>query len=194
MLCVLALTVARYAKSADPASEAGKGIPAGAPEQQRKFCATVLSWNEEYSRRRKALEGEHDFNRAKALPTPEAASDQGLADLYALVGPAGTFRGWRGHAYIGVNGGSAVVDLQACSMRNEITAEMVDVHLNGGGIPANSPLAKSLASFKSAKEVVVSGVFVFRTWPNNLQQFTMMPRDIRHPAFAVGITSVAPAR
>jgi hypothetical protein len=183
------LLLGALALTAPAAPEAGKGIPAGAPEQQRKFCATLLSWNEEYSRRVKAPP-----TTAKHVPTPDAASDQGLAELYAFIGPTGAFKGWRGHASILVNGGSARVDLQACYMRNEIAAEMVDVHLGGGGIPADSPLAKSLASINTAKDIVVSGVFLSRKWPNNLEQFMMMPRDIRHPAFEVRVTSVAQTR
>lgn len=174
------------------APAAANGIPAGAPEQQRRFCYLLLHWNEEYSRQVKAVADQPDRIAANALPA--AASDKGLAELYAFVGPTGEFRGWRGHPYINANGGSAVVDLQVCNMRNKTEPAMVDVHINASGIPLDSPLAKLLASIKTAKDVVVSGVFLSRTWPNNLKQFLMMPRDIRHPWFAVEVTSVAPVR
>lgn len=169
------------------------GVPAGASQQQRKFCATVLAWNEEVSRRLRAVDRTHKLIDAKSSGSPEAASDAGLAELFASLGTTYAFNAWTGRAVLGANGESAGIVLHACDLNNSVTGEKIEVRLSGGGIPVKSPLAERMAGMNPVKEVVVSGFFVVRTWPNHLVQFNMRPRDIRHPEFDIRLTSIAQA-
>ena len=196
-----------------------KGIPAGAPAVQQKFCEKIIAWIEEFARRDRAEANEPNPLKKEALQKQRAAKGPNEAwdDLYALIGPDGEFKDWRGRPDLRrADDGRLELVVRIGSLKEGGVYVSLKtgrrVYGRGGvdtSIPPDGTLAQTLATLDVTKDVVVSGKFVWipelrvgegeRPGVNDQSHFVgahtaLNVLNIRRPIFMVRFTSIAQAR
>lgn len=214
---VLVIAGFNYLPSASSPGKKAANIPA----QQRQFCQLLVDAALKSGRLGDSIKYSNNELRNETVNAQIAQIEPKLwNDLYALIGPSGEFKDWRGGLRVVRNAdpqlkGTFFVSLAYCNSRDLTSAELMtgnpslyhgQAQIANTFIPANSPLAQQLASIDTSREVVASGKFVWEPqaqvemeeknhWPQH--HFTS-PRTQSKPSYGdanllVSFTSVTQA-
>lgn len=159
-----------------PNGTAADGKTMNLPPQQKQFCQLLVDAVLKSGRLSDSIKYSNNDLRNDAVNAQIGQIEGKLwNDLYALIGPSGEFKDWRGGLRIVRNAdpqlkGTFSVSLAYCNSRDLTSAELMtcnpslyhgQAQIANTFIPANSPLAQQLGSIDTSRTVIASGKFVW---------------------------------